>query len=145
MPATALPSKDDLLTGIPDSLRQEIVDEFGHIVSNFREGRWGPAELDGGRFCEIVYSILKGYVDGKFPASASKPPDMVGACKALEQADKDLFPRSIRIQIPRMLMGMYEIRNNRGVGHVGGDVDPNEMDAVAILQLAKWILAELVR
>jgi len=54
-------------------------------------------------------------------------------------------PRSIRIQIPRMLIALYEIRNNRNVGHVGGDVDPNHMDAVCVLQMAKWIMAELVR
>jgi hypothetical protein len=40
---------------------------------------------------------------------------------------------------------MYEIRNNRGVGHVGGDVDPNFMDASAVLSMANWIMAELVR
>ena len=44
-----------------------------------------------------------------------------------------------------MLMALYEIRNNRNVGHIGGDVDPNHMDAVCVLQMSKWIVAELVR
>jgi hypothetical protein len=44
-----------------------------------------------------------------------------------------------------MVVALYEIRNNRGVGHLGGDVDPNHMDAVAVLQMSKWIVAELVR
>jgi hypothetical protein len=44
-----------------------------------------------------------------------------------------------------MLVALYEIRNNRNVGHVGGDVDPNHMDAVCVLQMSKWIVAELVR
>jgi hypothetical protein len=44
-----------------------------------------------------------------------------------------------------MLVGLYEIRNNRGVGHVGGDVDPNHMDAKVVVESAKWIIAELVR
>src|SRR5262249_44099963 len=43
------------------------------------------------------------------------------------------------------LAGLYEIRNNRGVGHVGGDVNPNVMDATAVYNIASWILAELVR
>jgi len=43
------------------------------------------------------------------------------------------------------LIALYEIRNNRGVGHVGGDVDPNGMDARVVLEMAKWILADLVR
>jgi hypothetical protein len=44
-----------------------------------------------------------------------------------------------------MIPALYEIRNNRGVGHVGGDVDPNFMDATAVYGMASWILAELIR
>ena len=40
---------------------------------------------------------------------------------------------------------LYEVRNNRGVGHVGGDVDPNHMDAEAVQAMASWAMAELVR
>jgi hypothetical protein len=68
---------------------------------------------------------------------------MVDACKALESSTT--APRSMRIQIPRMIVALYEIRNNRYVGHVGGDVDPNHMDALCVLQMSKWIVAELVR
>jgi hypothetical protein len=44
-----------------------------------------------------------------------------------------------------MLIVLYEIRNNRGVGHAGGDVDPNAMDAAVAVAIAKWVVAELVR
>ena len=44
-----------------------------------------------------------------------------------------------------MLIALYEIRNNRGVGHAGGDVDPSHMDAVAVLYMSKWLVAELIR
>ena len=44
-----------------------------------------------------------------------------------------------------MIPALYDIRNNRGVGHVGGDVDPNFMDATVVLAMAGWVLAELVR
>jgi hypothetical protein len=80
---------------------------------------------------------------GIMPCRAQKPGNMVAACKALEQ--RTAAPRSIRIQIPRMLVAIYEIRNNRNVGHVGGAVDPNHMDALCVLQMAKWIVARLVR
>ena len=49
-----------VLAGIPDGLRTELVEELNKIARHFREGRWEPAELDGGRLCEIVYSIVKG-------------------------------------------------------------------------------------
>jgi hypothetical protein len=44
-----------------------------------------------------------------------------------------------------MLLGLYDKRNNRGVGHTGGDVDPNFMDASAVYAIASWVMAELVR
>jgi hypothetical protein len=68
---------------------------------------------------------------------------MVDACRSLEKMTN--LPRSFQILIPRLLPALYEIRNNRGVGHVGGDVDPNHMDATAVVAIASWILAELVR
>lgn len=132
------------LFAIPETLRQPLLDTFSTIVRNYRESRWEPSELNGGKFCEVVYSILRGHIDGRFPASPSKPRNMVAACMALEN-DGASLPRAVRIQIPRMIIALYEIRNNRGVGHVGGDVDPNNMDARVVLEMAKWILADLVR
>ncbi len=135
----------NILSGVPASLRQELLGAYEQIVRNFREQRWEPSELNGGKLCEVVYSILRGYVDGSFPSNASKPSNMVAACRALENADKNTFPRSVRIQIPRILIALYEVRNNRNVGHVGGEVDPNHMDARYVLESAKWIMAELIR
>lgn len=132
-----------ILTGIPEPLRAELLRAFQEILRNYRDGRWEPSELNGGKFCEVVYTILKGHIDKSFPLAATKPGNMVDACRALESAAT--APRSVRIQIPRMLIALYEIRNNRGVGHVGGDVNPNHMDATAVLAMSKWILAELVR
>ncbi|MBI5425130.1 MAG: hypothetical protein HZA32_13720 [Opitutae bacterium] len=134
-----------LLAGIPDSLRIPLLNAYREIVRNFRERRWEPAELNGGKLCEIIYSILRGLVDGAYPDAPAKPQNMVDACRQLEQTDQNKFSRSVRIQIPRMLLALYEIRNNRGVGHTGGDVDPNHMDAAAVLGMSKWLLAELVR
>jgi hypothetical protein len=133
------------LSDLPAKLRAELLGAFNEIVVNFAAERWRDSELNGGRLCEVTYNVLKGYVDGKYPAKATKPRNMVAACTALEQAPATSVPRSIRIQIPRMLIALYEVRNNRNVGHVGGDVDPSHMDAVCVLQIAKWIVAELIR
>lgn len=134
-----------LLSQIPESIREELFVAYIRILRNYRERRWEPSELNAGKLCEIVYTIIRGYVDGAIPNSASKPRNMVDACRQLEQLDTSQWPRSIRIQIPRMLIALYEIRNNRGVGHAGGDVDPNEMDATCVLQISKWLIAELIR
>lgn len=137
-----IPSK--ALSHLPKGLRGELLKAFNEIVSNFRQGRWEPSELNGGKLCEVVYSILNGYVVGTYPKKSSKPRNMVGACNSLASSPAT-FPRSVRIQIPQMLIALYEVRSNRGAGHVGGDVDPNHMDATVVLYCSKWILAELVR
>jgi hypothetical protein len=134
------------LGNLPASLRKELVDEFAKITRNYRENRWEAAELDGGRLCEIVYSILAGHLDGdNYPTSASKPARFDAACKKLEEADKSKYTDSARITIPRVLVGLYDMRNRRGVGHVGGDVSANHMDAEYVRHTAQWLMAELVR
>lgn len=131
------------LAAIPSCLRDPLLEEYRRIVQHFLERKWQPSELAGGRFCEIVYTILVGYASGTYAAAPSKPSNFVDACRKLENNAN--VPRSFQILIPRMLPPLYEIRNNRGVGHVGGDVDSNQMDATAVLGMVNWVMAELVR
>jgi hypothetical protein len=128
---------------LPIQLRADLLESFARTVGNYAEGRWEPSELNGGKLCEAAYSICEGIASGSFPPQAQKPKDMVGACKTLEKHTSAL--RSVRIQIPRMVVALYEIRNSRNVGHLGGEVDPNHMDSLCVLQMSKWIVAELVR
>lgn len=134
---------EDAFQALPAGLRNDLLGSFQEIVRNFSERRWEPAELNGGKLCEAAFSVVRGLADNSMPQRASKPPNMVDACRAMER--ETALPRSVRIQIPRMILALYEVRNNRGVGHAGGDVDPNEMDATAVLYMSKWIVAELVR
>jgi len=132
-----------ILSIIPSGLKNPLIDEYNLIIQNYLEQRWTPTELSGGKFCEIIYTILKGYGTGTYDSTPSKPTNFVDACKRLENVTG--IPRSFRILIPRLLPALYEIRNNRNVGHVGGDVDSNRMDSQAVVQISGWIMGELVR
>ena len=46
---------------LPAGLRAELLTEFGKITLNYRDGRWEAQNLDGGRLCEVAYTILDGY------------------------------------------------------------------------------------
>jgi len=130
---------------LPSSLRSELVEEFDKITRNYREGRWEASELNGGRFCEIVYSIIAGHLDGdNYPANAKKPSRFKDACERLSNAPTT-YSESARLTIPRVLVPLYDVRNRRGVGHVGGEVDANHMDATFVLHTTQWVMAELVR
>lgn len=133
------------LSAIPPGLRDPLLKEYRTIVQNFLEQRWLPSELHGGRLSEIVYTILDGHAKKSYVATPEKPANFVDACRGLEKNKLPHVPHSFQILIPRMLPALYDVRNNRNVGHVGGDVDPNHMDAVAVLSMANWIMGELVR
>jgi hypothetical protein len=128
---------------LPANLRLELLKAYNKITTNYRENRWEPSELNGGKLCEIIYSILDGYTSGTYPARSSKPANMAVSCQQL--ANRTGYPYSVRIHIPRLITTLYDVRNHRGVGHVGGEVDPNLMDATLVLGLSKWLMAELVR
>ena len=143
--ATPAVTPASALANVPATLRDPLLAAFNEIATSFAAHRWEPSELNGGKLCETAYTILRSHVDGKWAAKPSKPKDFKQACLDMEQVPKASFPQSARITTPRLLMALYEIRNNRGVGHAGSDVDPNHMDATLVLAGAKWVMAELVR
>lgn len=68
------------LTGVPSQFEDELFEHYREIERNFRERRWEPAELNGGKLCEVAYSIVRGYIDGHFPSKPTKPPNFGQAC-----------------------------------------------------------------
>ena len=128
---------------LPSGLRAPLIEEYQTILQSFLENKWLPTELSGGRFCEIVFTVIEGYANGSYPGAPKKPPDFVGACRRLEQFNH--VPRSFQILIPRLLPALFEVRNNRGVGHVGGDVVPNYMDGAFVVTSCSWVMGELIR
>ncbi len=132
----------------PSGLRAPLLERYREIARNYAERRWEPAELNGGKFCEVVFTILEGALLGRFAQAPAKPPNLIDACRTLESQRAQpcrVGDRSLRVLIPRALVTLYEIRNNRGGGHVGGDVDPNFLDATLVFAMASWVMAELVR
>ena len=140
-------SPEDAFSVLPVTLGDDLLSAFNEIVKNYREHRWEPSELNGGKLCEAVYTICKGWLEGGvYPARAEKPGRFPETCWDMSNTYQQVpNSRSARILIPRMMLGLYDIRNNRGVGHAGAEVDPTHMDATAVLYLAKWLVAELVR
>ena len=140
-------SSEEAFSVLPATLRNDLLTAFREIINNYRERRWEPSELNGGKLCEAAYTICKGWLEGgRYPEHAQKPRRFPDECLKLADTYKNVpNSRSARILIPRVLLGLYDIRNNRGVGHSGAAVNPNHMDATLVLYSAKWIVAELVR
>ena len=126
----------------PGELVDALLQAYKEIESNFVLRKWKASELDAGHFVEAARRIIESELTGKFTPISQKLNNFSEAVlKSYEQASGD---ESLRILIPRVLKAIYNIRNKRGVGHIGS-VSPNEMDSTLILYSTKWVLAEFIR
>lgn len=136
----------NLKSKFPSSLVDSLLDSYQEIKQNYLLSNHEPAELNGGKFCEVVVRLLQFETKrGNFTPLGTHIPDMIGTIRKFEQVPSATTKESYRIHIPRVLIAMYNIRNKRGVGHVGGDINPNHADATLIASCADWIMAELFR
>lgn len=134
-----------VFSNLPADLRNNLERTYSEIIRNYKENRFEPSELNGGKFSETVYRILEWHTDANknhtpFGTPINNFEDYVKKFISLTQ-----FPDSIRFHIPKLISSIYSIRNKRGVGHIGGDINPNVMDATLVVQVSKWVLAELIR
>ncbi len=126
----------------PSDVIDALLAAYSEIENNYALRKWKASELDAGHFVEAARRIIEQALFKSHTPIGKELPDFSDAeLKRYEQASGD---ESFRILIPRILKAVYNIRNKRGVGHLGV-VSPNEMDATYILYTVKWVLAELVR
>jgi len=138
--------RSDLKSKFPQLLVDALLDSYQEIKHNYMLSNHEPAELNGGKFCEVIVRILQFETkSGNFSPLGTHMPDMIGTIRRFEQLPSSTTNESYRIHIPRVLVAMYNVRNKRGVGHVGGDINPNHADATLIASCADWIMAELFR
>jgi hypothetical protein len=133
----------DLKTALPTDLVDYLMSAYYEIKENYLLGRHEPSELNGGKFVEACYRIIEQETKGSYSAIGAHMPDMIGKLRALEQLPTTSANESYRIHIPRALCMIYNIRNKRGVGHLGGDVNPNFTDSTLICACSDWILSQM--
>ena len=116
---------------------------FRAMVEEFQRSEWEESIAKGGKFIEAVLKALWVHVGNKVP-----PPREFKAGKIiieLEKCPQSSFEDTGRLTIPRACRFAYDIASNRGARHDPDEVDPNEMDANAVIATCSWILAEMLR
>ncbi len=83
---------------------------------------------------------------GKHIPFGKKIPNFADECRKIVSSN-NLTPitDSEKLVLPRALVFLYTMRNTRGIGHIGGDVDPNAIDAAVMGRVADWIICELIQ
>lgn len=137
--------RDHLTKEFPEVLIDKLLDHYSIIKENFLLERHEPSELNGGKFCEVVYRLIEYKLKKSFTPIDQHIPNLIGKLRNIENQPKDKLNESLRIHFPRVLISIYSIRNKRGVGHLDGDVSPNKMDSTVISSSTDWIMAELLR
>lgn len=140
----SLPGLKETLGTIPAGLRDPLIEEFEQALDEYRAADWEKVGLKAGKVCEIAYCVCEGHATGTYAAIPSKPSNFPQACRNLEQYN-GTKGKSLCMQIPKVLAALYELRNNRAIGHVSAEVSPNHMDAELFLRGLKWVMGELVR
>lgn len=136
--------RTDLKTSFPGDLVDALLETFIEVRENYYLGKHEPSELNGGKFTEACVRILQQELTGKYVPLGSPIGNMISELRSFETLSTK-FSDSLRLHIPRLLIAIYNIRNKRGVGHLGGDVSPNEADATLIVIAVNWVMSELYR
>ncbi len=143
------PTLDIALTKIPVVFRKRIITTYLEMKKRYGEAQFNSsfdaAGLSSGKFVESVFRFLQHHLTGTYVAFGKQIPNLADEVRKIIQLPAATGIESLRIIIPRALMFMYTVRSKRGIGHVGGDVEANEIDAATIIRVADWIICELIR
>lgn len=126
-------------------LINSLFSAYKEMKEKYYTGNFRPAALEGGRFAEAAIRMLQQLATGSYTPLGRTITNFTDEVRALEGLPRSTFHESIRIQIPRTLQVIYDIRNKRDVGHLGGDLHANYTDATLCLVSCNWVLAEFFR
>lgn len=134
---------------LENDFSKELVDSlfecYQTAYDKYYRRDYRPSALQCGRFAEVALRMLQEETTGVYTPLGQQLPNFVNEVRKLENTQKTQFHESIRIQIPRTLQIIYDVRNKRDIGHVGGDVDANFSDATLSLVSCGWVLTEFLR
>jgi hypothetical protein len=98
-----------------------------------------------GKFCETALRFLQHKLLGSYTPFGTQIINFADECRKLVESPKTSGNESECQILPRALVFLYTMRNKRGIGHVGGDVDANEIDISTMTKNADWVVCELIR
>ncbi len=133
------------LSKVEKTFRSRIVKTYSDVKKNFSEYRFESAGMSGGKFAETVLRFLQKELTGTYTPFTQPITNFADECRKLVSLPQTAGNESQRVVLPRALLFIYTLRNKRGIGHVGGDVDANKSDATTIARVADWIMCELIR
>jgi HEPN domain-containing protein len=120
-----------------------LLNHFDESIKKFESGEWEICIQKAGKFVEALIKALADYC--KIPIPRGREFKVSKLVEDLRKADLSKYDDTVRLLIPRICVFIYDISSNRGARHDPDEIDPNKMDAIAVVQGISWILAEMTR
>ncbi|HML40876.1 MAG TPA: hypothetical protein PKD23_09350 [Bellilinea sp.] len=143
------PLLDKALANVDTKFRSKVISNYLELKKRFQQASYDnsydASGLSAGKFCENILRLLQFQLTGTYIPFGQKIPNFLDEVDKLQKLPSSKGNESSRIIIPRALLFLYTLRNKRGIGHVGGDVEANQIDASTIVKNADWVICELIR
>jgi hypothetical protein len=136
---------DAALANVPAEFRNRIIKSYLELKSRHAENKHDAAGLSAGKFCESVVRLLQHELNKTVIPFGQRIRNLSDECDSFANVPRAVGNESLRIVIPRAVSLLYTLRNKRGIGHVGGDIDANAIDGTTIARVADWVVCELIR
>ncbi len=129
---------------IPTDLSDQLAVEFLDIKKRYLTRDWGPGQLKGGRFAEVILRVFQHLLGEQITPfgveiKAPEKTDILNKIQSHPTLDKH-----VRMKVSSLTRLLLDFRNDRDAGHLGG-FDANSMDALFVTTAATWALCEMVR
>jgi hypothetical protein len=140
---------DLALDGIHADFKDKIIDLYIELkkryLKSFFSDEYDAVGISCGKFCETIFRFLEKEITGNFTPFGKHIINFQAELNKLGQSASNSANESVRVIIPRALLLLYTLRNKRGIGHVGGDIEANAIDISTIVKISDWVICELIR
>lgn len=138
-------SLEKALAILPIQLRSKLVHGYSALKTAALENQHDAVGIRIGKLAEILLRVVQDQLTKSYTPLGERLGNFKDECEKIEKTSKDSGPESLRILIPRALSFLYTLRNKRDIGHIGGDIDANEIDTSTAVRVLDWCLCELIR
>ena len=121
-----------------------LIRHFQHASEDFQRQQWENSTAKLAKFIEAVLKTLH-VLAFRTPAPSQRAFSAGAIIDNLGRQPQGTLDDTVRVLIPRACRFVYDVASNRGGRHDSDEIDANEMDATATMNMCSWILAEMVR
>ena len=133
------------LQSIPKQFRDKLVKRYISLKQAQAEERYEAAGLAAGKLAEVVLRFLQHEQTGTCIGFGKSIGNFADECRKIISSNSGNLSSALKTAVPRALVFAYTIRNQRDIGHDGGDLDANPIDMATVVRISDWIICELIR